>query len=319
MQINNPQVIKSLSMSSYVRWLCNVVPSSWALEFCTFCLFSLPPVPFKYSTFKCAFSSWVSESCLVLFSNFCCPLNLELSHAPLQQRQEMPCLHPLSAFLLFPPATPIVIFPCLLLFWWQMTSGGTESILMACKAYRDLAYERGIKQPEMWVVPPQLLPSFGGLWDLLSPWADMVLDLNNPTFHSSLPPSPCPSLSGGEKPVWKGEFKSTGSFTAAWGAQMLLGAVLNSCILAIPVCCSRQPALILLLSRDCQPLWSIQGVWFIQIKEGLAFFLASSEAGVGLIGAQMGNCANYCTANRGFAVSNVLPLFEMVHGKYFSG
>ncbi|KFP67832.1 Sphingosine-1-phosphate lyase 1 [Cariama cristata] len=32
-----------------------------------------------------------------------------------------------------------------------MTSGGTESILMACKAYRDLAYERGIKQPEMLV------------------------------------------------------------------------------------------------------------------------------------------------------------------------
>ncbi|XP_025960591.1 sphingosine-1-phosphate lyase 1 isoform X1 [Dromaius novaehollandiae] len=32
-----------------------------------------------------------------------------------------------------------------------MTSGGTESILMACKAYRDLAYERGVKHPEMLV------------------------------------------------------------------------------------------------------------------------------------------------------------------------
>uniref|UniRef100_A0A8C4WIM5 Sphingosine-1-phosphate lyase 1 n=1 Tax=Gopherus evgoodei TaxID=1825980 RepID=A0A8C4WIM5_9SAUR len=32
-----------------------------------------------------------------------------------------------------------------------MTSGGTESILMACKAYRDLAYERGIKHPEILV------------------------------------------------------------------------------------------------------------------------------------------------------------------------
>ncbi|NXA36648.1 SGPL1 lyase, partial [Eudromia elegans] len=32
-----------------------------------------------------------------------------------------------------------------------VTSGGTESILMACKAYRDLAYERGIKHPEMLV------------------------------------------------------------------------------------------------------------------------------------------------------------------------
>lgn len=42
--------------------------------------------------------------------------------------------------------------------------------------------------------------------------------------------------------MWKKKFKSTGSFKAAWGAQMLLGAVLSSCILAIPVCCSRQPA-----------------------------------------------------------------------------
>uniref|UniRef100_A0A8C5PR50 Sphingosine-1-phosphate lyase 1 n=1 Tax=Leptobrachium leishanense TaxID=445787 RepID=A0A8C5PR50_9ANUR len=30
-----------------------------------------------------------------------------------------------------------------------VTSGGTESILMACKAYRDLAYEKGIKNPEI--------------------------------------------------------------------------------------------------------------------------------------------------------------------------
>lgn len=33
----------------------------------------------------------------------------------------------------------------------QVTSGGTESILMACKAYRDLAFENGIKTPEMYV------------------------------------------------------------------------------------------------------------------------------------------------------------------------
>uniref|UniRef100_A0A2K5N6N9 Sphingosine-1-phosphate lyase 1 n=1 Tax=Cercocebus atys TaxID=9531 RepID=A0A2K5N6N9_CERAT len=32
-----------------------------------------------------------------------------------------------------------------------VTSGGTESILMACKAYRDLAFEKGIKTPEMYV------------------------------------------------------------------------------------------------------------------------------------------------------------------------
>ncbi|XP_069546060.1 sphingosine-1-phosphate lyase 1 isoform X1 [Brachyistius frenatus] len=30
-----------------------------------------------------------------------------------------------------------------------VTSGGTESILMACKAYRDMAYERGVKHPEI--------------------------------------------------------------------------------------------------------------------------------------------------------------------------
>uniref|UniRef100_A0A8I3WL22 Sphingosine-1-phosphate lyase 1 n=1 Tax=Callithrix jacchus TaxID=9483 RepID=A0A8I3WL22_CALJA len=34
-----------------------------------------------------------------------------------------------------------------------VTSGGTESILMACKAYRDLAVEKGIKTPE--IVAPQ--------------------------------------------------------------------------------------------------------------------------------------------------------------------
>lgn len=30
-----------------------------------------------------------------------------------------------------------------------MTSGGTESILMALASYRDLATERGIEYPEM--------------------------------------------------------------------------------------------------------------------------------------------------------------------------
>ncbi|CAF1236111.1 unnamed protein product, partial [Didymodactylos carnosus] len=30
-----------------------------------------------------------------------------------------------------------------------MTSGGTESLLMACKTYRDLALSKGIKRPEM--------------------------------------------------------------------------------------------------------------------------------------------------------------------------
>ncbi|ELT88913.1 hypothetical protein CAPTEDRAFT_149914 [Capitella teleta] len=34
----------------------------------------------------------------------------------------------------------------------SMTSGGTESIMLACKAYRDMALDRGVKYPEM-VVP----------------------------------------------------------------------------------------------------------------------------------------------------------------------
>ena len=32
---------------------------------------------------------------------------------------------------------------------FQMTSGGTESIMLACRAYRELARDRGIKHPEM--------------------------------------------------------------------------------------------------------------------------------------------------------------------------
>ncbi|XP_067408774.1 sphingosine-1-phosphate lyase 1 [Emydura macquarii macquarii] len=40
-----------------------------------------------------------------------------------------------------------------------MTSGGTESILMACKAYRDLAYEKGIKHPEI-LVPMSVHAAF---------------------------------------------------------------------------------------------------------------------------------------------------------------
>ncbi|EPY83739.1 sphingosine-1-phosphate lyase 1 [Camelus ferus] len=35
----------------------------------------------------------------------------------------------------------------------KVTSGGTESILMACKAYRELAFENGIKTPE--IIAPQ--------------------------------------------------------------------------------------------------------------------------------------------------------------------
>nr|XP_060624829.1 sphingosine-1-phosphate lyase 1 [Anolis sagrei ordinatus] len=40
-----------------------------------------------------------------------------------------------------------------------MTSGGTESILMACKAYRNMAYEKGIKYPEM-LVPQSVHAAF---------------------------------------------------------------------------------------------------------------------------------------------------------------
>lgn len=40
-----------------------------------------------------------------------------------------------------------------------VTSGGTESILMACKAYRDMAHERGIKHPEI-VAPVSVHAAF---------------------------------------------------------------------------------------------------------------------------------------------------------------
>uniref|UniRef100_A0A5F8G8Q2 sphinganine-1-phosphate aldolase n=1 Tax=Monodelphis domestica TaxID=13616 RepID=A0A5F8G8Q2_MONDO len=40
-----------------------------------------------------------------------------------------------------------------------VTSGGTESILMACKAYRDMAYEKGIKFPEI-VAPVSVHAAF---------------------------------------------------------------------------------------------------------------------------------------------------------------
>lgn len=32
-----------------------------------------------------------------------------------------------------------------------MSSGGTESIMLACRAYRDMAYDKGISRPEMFV------------------------------------------------------------------------------------------------------------------------------------------------------------------------
>uniref|UniRef100_A0A671PEM5 sphinganine-1-phosphate aldolase n=1 Tax=Sinocyclocheilus anshuiensis TaxID=1608454 RepID=A0A671PEM5_9TELE len=40
-----------------------------------------------------------------------------------------------------------------------VTSGGTESILMACKAYRDMAHERGIKHPEI-IAPVSIHAAF---------------------------------------------------------------------------------------------------------------------------------------------------------------
>ena len=47
------------------------------------------------------------------------------------------------------PSHPVIVV-CPLPPVVQVTSGGTESILMACKAYRDMAYERGVKHPEMY-------------------------------------------------------------------------------------------------------------------------------------------------------------------------
>uniref|UniRef100_A0A5K3FX38 Aspartate aminotransferase family protein n=1 Tax=Mesocestoides corti TaxID=53468 RepID=A0A5K3FX38_MESCO len=40
-----------------------------------------------------------------------------------------------------------------------MTSGGTESLMLACLAYRNLAYKQGIKRPEM-VIPSSAHAAF---------------------------------------------------------------------------------------------------------------------------------------------------------------
>lgn len=40
-----------------------------------------------------------------------------------------------------------------------MTTGGTESILMVCKAYRDRAVDRGVSRPEM-ILPATAHPAF---------------------------------------------------------------------------------------------------------------------------------------------------------------
>lgn len=43
---------------------------------------------------------------------------------------------------------------------FEMTTGGTESIMMACKAYRDYAYhEKGIKKAEI-ILPTTAHPAF---------------------------------------------------------------------------------------------------------------------------------------------------------------
>ena len=41
----------------------------------------------------------------------------------------------------------------------KMSSGGTESIFLACKAYRDMAYKRGVNKPEM-VIPESAHAAF---------------------------------------------------------------------------------------------------------------------------------------------------------------
>lgn len=40
-----------------------------------------------------------------------------------------------------------------------MTTGGTESIIMACKAFRDLAYSKGVTNPQI-VVPSTVHSAF---------------------------------------------------------------------------------------------------------------------------------------------------------------
>lgn len=42
---------------------------------------------------------------------------------------------------------------------FQVTTGGTESIIMACKAFRDFAYSKGISNPQI-IVPSTIHSAF---------------------------------------------------------------------------------------------------------------------------------------------------------------
>lgn len=58
------------------------------------------------------------------------------------------------------PSTLIYsLIPITLIFHFQVTTGGTESIIMACKAFRDLAYSKGISNPQI-IVPSTVHSAF---------------------------------------------------------------------------------------------------------------------------------------------------------------
>lgn len=138
---------------------------------------------------------------------------------------------------------------------------------------------QGIQRPGLWerhqtarnVSVATTASSFGGLWDLLSPWAEMVLDLSNPSFHNSFLVHLCleeRNLCGKKSSKAQEVLKQPGGHRCCWGLcwaavfWQYLSAALDSLLRSA-----------LLSSRDCQALWSIQGFWFIQIKEDLAWKL----------------------------------------------
>lgn len=189
-----------------------------------------------------------------------CPWKPELSYASSASKHcqaEMLWQHP-TLFSSAAASTWVAIFLVCFFSSQQMTSGGTESILMACKAYRDLAYERGIKHPEMWAI---LCCWDFSLWacDLLSFRAEVAA---RPQHSFISQPAATSSLSISFKTPWMQErtlgwreMQKHRRLGAAWDPRC--ECWLQSCCsctmrssFAIPACSCRQSLLIPALSSS---------------------------------------------------------------------
>lgn len=77
-----------------------------------------------------------------------------------------------------------------------MSSGGTESIMLACRAYREIAYSKGIKRPEM-VVPQTCHAAFSKACDYfkiklrLVPVDPVTMKVNPKTMKSYINSNTC--------------------------------------------------------------------------------------------------------------------------------